>query len=98
MNSITISLPTDYTLAQAFEDAALASGWTAQIEHVELVQDAPDTQPVRTTTMVDNPITAHDYGRAVWESVINERINTTRVKALSIRLESGAGATLQDSV
>ena len=85
MNVITIELPDDYTVEQAYLDAALATGWTATIEHVEM--DNSVVPPRTIKTAIPNPVSAQDQGQAVWLSVINERLVTTRLAAEAIKLQ-----------
>ena len=86
MNSIMINLPDDYTVEQAYLDAALATGWTASIE-VSEVDTSVEPHTLR-TVVIPNPVSAQDQGQAVWLSVINERLVTTRLAAEAIKLQS----------
>jgi hypothetical protein len=90
---IIIELPNGYTVEQAYEDAALATGWTPTIETKEV--DTESTPPSLKTVTVANPVSAIDAGKIVWESVINERLQTTRLSAMKIRLETELQATLK---
>lgn len=90
---IIIELPNGYTVEQAYEDAALATGWTPTIETQE-VDTELNPPRLKTVTKV-NPVSAVDAGKLVWEVVINERIRNTRLSAMKIRLETESQATLK---
>ena len=101
MNEIKITLPTDYTVGQAFEDAGLA---VFGFSHTVRTQTDPlDGSPVVNinhegdwwdVVVQYTPEELREMGKQVWLGVINERINTTRLAALKLRLESAHSAII----
>lgn len=101
MNEIKITLPTDYTVEQAFEDAGLAVfGYSRTVRTQTDPQDGTPVINVNhegewwDVVVQYTPEELREMGKQVWLGVINERINTTRLAALKMRIEADQSASI----
>ena len=101
-NEIKITLPTGYTVEQAFDDAGLAV--FGHSHTVRTQTDPQDGTPIVNTNHEGDwwdvvvqytPEELREMGQQVWLDVINEHINTTRLAALKLRLESDHSAIIR---
>lgn len=84
-NCVAIELPADRTPEQAFIDAAFANGWNAKITQSHIDDSA--TPPKLTTTEVDNPVSAVDFGKKVWQATAAKQDAWAQIQAFTKKLE-----------